>query len=123
MRTILNYGHTIAHGLETAANYERFLHGEAVSIGMMGAARISQELGLLAQDVVKRQRKILEMFGLPVSCADVKTGSILQAMELDKKVRGEKVRWVLLSDIGQTLIRDDVPRKVVESVIRELLTK
>ena len=123
LRTILNYGHTIAHGLETVTNYERFLHGEAVSIGMMGAARISRELGLLAQDVVKRQRNVLETFGLPASCADVKIDSVLQAMELDKKVRGEKVRWVLLSGIGQTLIRDDVPRKVVESAIRELLTK
>ncbi len=121
IRTILNYGHTIAHGLEAATRYGRLLHGEAVAIGMMGAARISQLLGLLSQDVVGRQRDILGRFDLSVTCSDVDVAGILQALELDKKVRGEKVRWVLLADIGQTVIRDDVPQEVVEGVIRELL--
>ncbi|GAH27443.1 unnamed protein product, partial [marine sediment metagenome] len=55
-RIILNYGHTIAHGLEAATQYKRFLHGEAVAIGMMGAAKLSQRLGLLSSDVVQRQQ-------------------------------------------------------------------
>ncbi|TET87337.1 MAG: 3-dehydroquinate synthase, partial [Dehalococcoidia bacterium] len=57
-RTLLNYGHTIAHGLEAATNYERFLHGEAVAIGMIGAAMLSHDLGLLPQEVVERQRAV-----------------------------------------------------------------
>ncbi len=121
VRIILNYGHTVAHGLESATGYERFLHGEAVAIGMVGAAMISQHLGLLPQAVVQRQGELLRRFDLPTGCSGVDIGKVLQAMELDKKVRGERVRWVLLADIGQPVIRDDVPNEVVESVIRELL--
>ncbi|MDY6893177.1 MAG: 3-dehydroquinate synthase [Chloroflexota bacterium] len=121
LRAILNYGHTIGHGLEAATDYGRFLHGEAVAIGMMGAAMISQRVGLLSSEVVRRQRSLLEMFGLPTSCSDVDLGSVMGAMKLDKKVRGKKIRWVLLTDVGQTVIRDDVPGDVVENVIRELL--
>lgn len=120
-RTLLNYGHTIAHGLEAATNYERFLHGEAVAIGMMGAAMMSHNLGLLPQEVVERQRALLERFGLPTSCPEVDLSSVLKAMELDKKVRGKAVRWVLLAGIGQPVIRDDVPRGQVVKVLQELL--
>jgi len=120
-RTLLNYGHTIAHGLEAATSYERFLHGEAVAIGMMGAAMMSHNLGLLPQEVVERQRALLERFGLPTSCTEVDLPSVLKAMELDKKVRGKAVRWVLLSGIGQPVIRDDVPREQAVKVLQELL--
>ena len=65
IRMLLNYGHTIGHAIEAATGYERFLHGEAVSIGMMGAADISRNMGLLSDDAVDRQRGILESFGLP----------------------------------------------------------
>jgi shikimate kinase/3-dehydroquinate synthase len=121
IRIILNYGHTVAHGLEAATGYERFLHGEAVAIGMVGAAMISQSLGLLPQEVVQRQEEILTRFGLPARCTDVELEDVLQAMELDKKVRGEKVRWVLIAGIGQPVIRDDVPAEVAVSVIQKLL--
>ncbi len=120
IRIILNYGHTIAHGLETATNYERFLHGEVVSIGMMGAAMISREMGLLFREVVDRQKALLERFGLPTTLSGVDIERILQATELDKKVRGKKVRWVLLRGIGQPVVRDDVHREVAASVIKKL---
>jgi shikimate kinase/3-dehydroquinate synthase len=121
IRIILNYGHTIAHGLEVATDYERFLHGEAVSIGMMGAAMISREVGLLSQEVVDRQKALLERFGLPAgfSCVDIER--LLRAMELDKKVRVKRVRWVVLRGIGQPVVRDDVPSEVVVNAIRKLL--
>ncbi len=67
-RIILNYGHTIAHGIEAATRYESFLHGEAVSIGMMGAAMLSQRLGLLSEEAVGRQRSLLQRFRLPITC-------------------------------------------------------
>lgn len=121
LRTVLNYGHTIGHGLEAATGYERLLHGEAVAIGMMGAAMISQRLGLLPEEVVQRQRAILQNFSLPVAYRDVDIKSVLQAMELDKKVRERALRWVLLKDIGQAIIRADVPQEVVLDVLRELL--
>ena len=120
-RTLLNYGHTIAHSLEAATNYGRFLHGEAVAIGMMGAAMLSHNLGLLTWEVVKRQRTLLEEFGLPTQCSGVGLEAVLRAMELDKKVKKRAVRWVLLTDIGQSVIRDDVALEQVVKVLEELL--
>ena len=120
-RTILNYGHTIAHGIEAASKYKRFLHGEAVAIGMMGAARLSHRLGLLSQDAVERQKALLQKFGLPTDCSGVPLADVLAAMELDKKVRGKAIRWVLLEDIGKAVIRSDVPEKEVLSVLKEVV--
>jgi 3-dehydroquinate synthase len=121
IRVILNYGHTIGHGLEAATNYERFLHGEAIAIGMMGAAMISRQVGLLFQEVVDRQKALLERFGLPTTCSGVDIESLLKAMELDKKVVGKKGRWVLLSGIGKPVVRDDIHREEAVSAIRKLL--
>jgi shikimate kinase / 3-dehydroquinate synthase len=125
-RTLLNYGHTIAHGLEAATQYKRFLHGEAVAIGMMGAAKLSQRLGLLPSAAVERQQALLQKFGLPTSLrakrSNLKSSlaGITKAMELDKKVRGKAIRWVLLQDIGKAIIRSDVPRQDVLAVLQEL---
>jgi len=143
LRTILNYGHTIAHGLEAATQYRCFLHGEAVAIGMMGAAKLSQKLGLLPEEVVERQKSLLQEFGLPIkvpreffaSCRPERgegtysTGDKLHeaisavtgAMELDKKIRAKAIRWVLLEDIGRVTIRSNVFRQDVLDILRELL--
>jgi 3-dehydroquinate synthase len=121
-RMILNYGHTIAHGLEAASGYERFFHGEAVAIGMMGSAMLSHKLGLLPQEIVKRQKAIIQRFGLPTTCSGVDRAEVLKAMELDKKVREGTVRWVLLAGVGKPMLRDDVPIAHVVSVLEELLT-
>jgi 3-dehydroquinate synthase len=134
-RTILNYGHTIAHGLEAATQYKPFLHGEAVAIGMAGAAKISQRLGLLPSGGVERQQVLLQKFGLPTSLQaeaasqrrgkhrsnlKVSLAGISRAMELDKKVKGRAIRWVLLQDIGKAVMRSNVPQKEVLAVLREL---
>ena len=126
-RTILNYGHTIGHGLEAATRYKRFLHGEAVAIGMVGAAKLSQRLGLLPSKEVERQKALLERFGLPTSFppkrGDLKlsVAGVTRAMELDKKVKGKAIRWVLLQDIGKAAIRSDVPQEEVLAVLQELV--
>jgi shikimate kinase/3-dehydroquinate synthase len=135
-RTILNYGHTIGHGLEAATGYRRLLHGEAVAIGMMGAARLSQRLGLLPADAVERQEALLREFGLPTSLQaqatnlrhgkkrsslQVSLGRVTKAMELDKKTKSKAIRWVLLQDIGKAVIRSDVHGEDVLAVVRELM--
>ncbi|MBA7676523.1 3-dehydroquinate synthase [subsurface metagenome] len=120
-RMILNYGHTIAHGLEAATKYERFLHGEAVAIGMTGASMLSERLGLISHDIVARQGRIIEKFGLSTTCSDVDRDGVLKAMELDKKVRERAINWVLLKSIGQTTFRDDVSREDVVGVLKELV--
>jgi 3-dehydroquinate synthase len=121
-RMVLNYGHTIAHGLEAATEYERFLHGEAVAIGMTGAAMLSERLGLIPAEIVTRQKRLIERFGLPTSCSGVDPSRVLRAMALDKKVREQEIKWVLLEGIGRTTFRNDVSAEDVASVLEELLT-
>jgi len=119
-RTILNYGHTIAHGLEAASQYKRFLHGEAVAIGMMGAAKLSQRLNLLLSETVERQQILLQKFGLPTVFSGLDLNEIARAMEVDKKTKKRAIRWVLLQDIGKVVIRSDVPQRDVLAVLQEL---
>jgi shikimate kinase/3-dehydroquinate synthase len=119
-RTILNYGHTIAHGLEAAAQYKRFLHGEAVAIGMVGAAKLSQRLGLLPSATLERQQVLLQKFGLPMSFSGLNLTEVTRAMELDKKTKEKAIRWVLLQDIGKVVVRSDVPQQDVLDILREM---
>ena len=120
MRILLNYGHTIGHALEASTDYGRFLHGEGVSVGMMGAARIAKEMGMISEAVVARQRHLLERFNLPTRAGGVVVEDVLQAMSLDKKTVGGSNRWVLLEGVGKAVVRSDVPRKLVEATVRDL---
>jgi len=119
-RTILNYGHTIAHGLEAATQYKHFLHGEAVAIGMVGAAKLSQRLGLLPSAAVERQQILLQKYGLPTGFSGLDLTEITRAMELDKKTKEKAINWVLLQDIGKVVVRSDVPEQEVLAVLQEL---
>jgi len=120
-RAILNYGHTIAHALEAATDYGRLLHGEAVAVGMTAAAEIGRRMGVTPSAVGDRQRAVLERFGLPSRISGVDLPRVLGAVALDKKVASKAVRWVLLEDIGRTVIRSDVPPSLVEECVAGLL--
>ena len=119
-RMILNFGHTIGHALEAATEYGTLLHGEAVSIGAVGAARLSRKHAGLDQGVVERMSRLLRRFGLPTSTPDLDADRLIEAMFLDKKVRGKAIRWVLLEDIGKPVIRDDIPMESVREVLAGL---
>jgi 3-dehydroquinate synthase len=121
VRILLNYGHTIGHALESSTEYGRFLHGEGVAIGMMGAARLAQQMGMIRQEVVQRQRQLLERFSLPVKASGVSVQDVRQAMSLDKKVQSGTNRWVLLEDVGRAVVRQDVPWELVEETLNELI--
>jgi len=90
-------------------------------VGMMAAAGISARLGLLAPEAVERQRRVLELYRLPVEAKGIDRARIQGAMSLDKKVRGKKVQWVLLERIGRPVLRDDAPPEVVEEALTEVL--
>ena len=94
---------------------------EADAIGMTAAAAISRRLGLLSPAEERRQRDLLERFGLPVSAGDIDRAAVISAIALDKKVRAGAVRWVLLEGIGRAVLRDDVPQAVVEEALDEVL--
>jgi 3-dehydroquinate synthase len=119
-RILLNYGHTIGHALEATTSYGKYLHGEGVSVGMMGAARISQKMGMIGEDVIKRQEQLLRRFNLPTKVDAVDSEGLFKAMSLDKKMEGGSIRWVLLEEVGRAVSRRDVPGEVVEGVVRGL---
>lgn len=123
LRITLNYGHTYAHALETAGGYGQLLHGEAVAIGLHGAARLAERLGLCRPAFVTRQKALLEAFGLPTSARvfGLDRAAVLASMQLDKKVESGSIRWILPLGIGQLEIRRDVPLEVVAQVLDELL--
>ena len=122
IRILLNYGHTIGHALESSTKYGTFLHGEAVSIGMMGAARIAQRMGTISEEVVGRQQRLLERFNLPIRASGVAVDAVLDAMTLDKKTQDGANRWVLLEKVGKAVVRSDVPQDLVEATVRDLVS-
>ena len=120
IRALLNYGHTIGHALEAATGYQTYLHGEAVAIGMHGAARIARHLGLLEEKAFEMQQAVIAQYNLPVQYTQVDPPAIEEAITLDKKNRQGRVRWILLEDIGTPRIESDVPQSLVRQVIHEL---
>ena len=121
VRILLNYGHTIGHALEASTEYGRFLHGEGVAVGMMGAAQMAEELGMLPAAVVERQRRLLQRFELPIRAPGVDAAAVLEAMSLDKKVQSGTNRWVMLEDAGRAAVRQDVPWELVQRTVQGLV--
>lgn len=120
IRVLLNYGHTIGHAIEAATGYGKYLHGEAVGIGMMGAAYIGESLGMMSVEEVDRQRSVLEAYGLPLRARDLDVETVSDAMMSDKKVASGSIRWVLLDGIGNAVTRNDVPQKLVQDTLHRL---
>ncbi|MBI5639021.1 MAG: 3-dehydroquinate synthase [Nitrospirae bacterium] len=119
LRAILNYGHTIGHAIETITGYKRYLHGEAVSIGMHLEARLSEVLGLIDAEKVKRIRKLLESYGLPSEMpegADME--GLFSAMQLDKKAVSGDLKFVLPEKIGAVKIRGGVSAGEIKDAVR-----
>lgn len=109
-RAVLNYGHTFAHALETTSGYGRWLHGEAVSMGMACAARLACRLGRVDERFVARQRALLSAFGLPVEMPEPDADSFLAVMAHDKKSEHGRLRFVLPERMGRVGLVDGVSR-------------
>ena len=122
IRILLNFGHTIGHALEAVAGYGRYLHGEAVSIGMVAAAEISRRRGLVDAALVERLVDALRRNELPVRYdRTVATPErLLEAAASDKKSAGARLRWVLSAGLGSTTVAHDVPDDLVLDVLRDL---
>lgn len=118
-RATLNLGHTVGHALEKLSDFE-LRHGEAVSIGMVAAARIAVELDWAAPAVAERIEATLAAWELPVRCPPFAVDAIWRAMAHDKKRRGDTLRWILPCGIGEVTISDEVPPSVVKAVLETL---
>lgn len=117
-RVILNYGHTFAHAIEKLAGYGEVLHGEAVAIGMQMAGRLADSLGILDDDLIPRQTRLLQQAGLPIS-RDVDADAMLAVMATDKKVAHGKLRFVLPTRIGHVKLVGDIPAEHVRAAVLE----
>lgn len=108
LRAILNYGHTFGHGVEAATQYRRFLHGEAVALGMQAAAHLAQALGMVDDAFVARQRRCIETFGLPAAWPDLPVAETIAAMRHDKKSRAGTMKFILPDRMGHVAQRTDI---------------
>ncbi len=109
IRILLNYGHTIGHAIESSTGYTKYLHGEAVSIGMMAAAKIGQFVGVLREEEVIRQEDVLKAYGLPVRAQGLDAKEIIEATTSDKKTSDGIVNWVLLKGLGNAVTNNKIP--------------
>ena len=106
LRAILNFGHTIGHALETGAGYGRYLHGEAVAIGMVAAAKLSRVHAGLTGDEQRRLEALINAAGLPTAMpAGWRNEGFIRALGLDKKRVSKAVEFVLLDSLGHALTR------------------
>ena len=121
LRRVLNFGHTIGHGLETAAGYRRIRHGEAVGYGMIAAARLSERLGRLSSRAGDRIETAIRSIGPLPSLAGISADDVVDALAHDKKVRNGSVHFVLLRGVGRTEIRANVPRAMVRKIVETLV--
>ena len=118
LRAILNFGHTIGHAIETATGYTRFLHGEAIAIGMCAAARIAVRMGIFQEKDAERIKNLVELYKLPSTMPDgINTSGIINAMEVDKKVKAGKIRFILPESIGKVRIEEDIDREIIKEVL------
>lgn len=114
LRSVLNYGHTFAHALEALSGYRGLLHGEAVAIGMMCAARLAERLGRIEPSLTARQRRLLTALRLPTDVPDeLDAGALVRAMSRDKKAEHGRLRFVLPSRLGHVELVGDVPEEAV----------
>ena len=115
LRRILNFGHTIAHALEEQTDYQKYRHGEAVAIGMIGAAYIAQALEMIDQSVVDRIQRLIDRFGMISRATDVDVDGVF------KKTVNGKINWVLPTRIGHVEIRNDVPTDAVKGALKKII--
>ncbi|MBI4721846.1 MAG: 3-dehydroquinate synthase [Candidatus Stahlbacteria bacterium] len=120
IRTILNYGHTLGHALESVGEYRRLTHGEALAIGIIYAARVSEEMGIMDSSSVKRIENLLRRIGLLTDMNLFDPAEVWRAMQLDKKVIWGKLRMVLSTGIGSCEIVDKLNENLLKKVLKSL---
>jgi 3-dehydroquinate synthase len=116
-RALLNLGHTFGHAIEAATGYRRWLHGEAVGAGLLIAAVLSQECGLMPLSDVDRVKRLLERTGLPTDAHEVTVGAAREHMKMDKKVKGGRIRLIVPRSIGECFVSADYPDAALERTL------
>lgn len=119
LRMILNFGHTFGHAIEEATHFRKFTHGEAIAIGMVAAARLSYGLELCDEEIPRGIEAALENIGLPTQ-GSISLKAVLPLLQKDKKVRGDRVLFILPEKFGRVRVVNDVPVEFVREVLRSV---
>lgn len=119
-RTLLNLGHTFAHAIESATNYQMYSHGEAVSIGLSCAFHISKHLKFIEDDLIFRLHKLLNALNLPIHLPNINIETLVSLMYGDKKAVGKKLHLILVKKLGLVKHQADVaPKIVLEALLQK----
>lgn len=120
-RALLNLGHTFGHAIENVAGYGEYLHGEAIAIGFVAAAKLSEHYGFIDASDTGRIVRIVEAHGLPSNLrSPLSVEALFSAMWKDKKVRSGTLRFVVMEAIGRAATKDDVALDIVDRIWRDL---
>jgi 3-dehydroquinate synthase len=119
LRAILNYGHTFAHAVEMLTNYEQFVHGEAVAIGMHAAAVFANKLGMCDLELINRQKMLIETAGLPTKFPQLDTEEVMEAFYHDKKTTVSGLKFVLPTKIGEVEVVKNPDLSALKEAIDE----
>jgi 3-dehydroquinate synthase len=114
-RTILNFGHTIGHALEASSRYREYRHGEAVAIGMVFAARLSEKLGYCKGQTVERIVSLIQRAGLPTQVPPLNEEDLFPIILVDKKVTAGRINFVIVEEIGKVRLEKIEPRLIGEN--------
>jgi len=119
LRAALNYGHTFGHVIENETKYEKYLHGEAVGIGMCMANAVSVKLGIMTQEEANRVKKLLEVYDIPTTYDIKDVEDFYEHFFLDKKSLDNKIKFILAIGIGDCKITDEVSKEDVIKVLED----
>ncbi len=121
LRAALNYGHTFGHVVENETKYEKYLHGEAVGIGMVMANNVSVKLGIMTKNEALRVKTLLEKYDIPVSYEVKNVEEFYEHFFLDKKSLDDKIKFILPVGLGNCKITEEVPKNIVINVLKGIL--
>ena len=120
LRQLLNFGHTAGHALESVTGFDRFLHGEAVGVGMVAALALSSELAGLPASEAERIERLLERYQIPTRAPGVDPEKLFSALDMDKKASRHGGAWVLTPELGRATVSAQVPVAQVRAALRTI---
>lgn len=119
LRAILNYGHTIGHAIETATGYKKYLHGEALAIGMHTEARLAEKLGIVSEKSVREIKSLIDSYCLPSEMpSKIDVNSLLPSMQLDKKAVAGELKFILPERIGKVRIQKGIEGRIIRETLK-----
>ena len=119
VRALLNFGHTFGHAIEKLTGYGNWTHGDAVAVGMVLAARLSENMSLITPEDVQNIEEILTAANLPISLPNIDPAELLAAMQSDKKVKDRNIQLVLLKNIGEAFLTADYSQEDLVNILQD----